>query len=410
MKIKHQKLLKIIGKTINKIIPTKHNYIYIEPHTNCKSDKYDLVNCNADNALKVFDYFLKNYNSNRVVVYLECFDSERIGIIEEYIKCCNNPAVNVILIESCWGLDNGKSIKNAIRYLKNCIKRYRCRIWIEDTGWARFWDKLKSQCIINYNYCTPFKRGMIFDHSLSFNHIDYICQTSNMCAKVVSSEYETYFDRFQLLGFARNDTLFRTDKKNAVDEWLKEKGILDKKIIIYVPTYRPDLVDFSNLNIFGFEDNEELSKLLDKYNATVVTKLHPLQRKYMAKLPKECINFEPTYDFSIYDLFFKASILVSDYSSISTDFLVSGKPVIYLFSDIDEYDTERGFSFEPIQSVCCGQIAYNWEDLKKSLQEALSNPEEYVRPYSEKIKIWHKYVDDKSTKRCFDLLIKELER
>ena len=404
MKVIFQKIIKNVGKTINTFIPKNRNMIYVQPHVNCKSDKYDLVNHNADNSLKVIDTFIHNYHGDLVTIFLEVYDVSRNKVVMGYIDSVANKSVKVILIESCWNQKNGKSIKNAIRFLKNSLKRYRCKVWVCDTGWSRFWDKTNRQRVINYNYCTPFKRGYIMDHRLSFDYIDYLCQTSMMCAKVVAAEYETCIEKLKIIGFSRNDTLFKTEKIDVIRNWLKRKQIEGKKLIIYVPTYRPELVDFSSLNIFGFENDGRLEELLNKKNAVIVTKLHPLQRKYIAKLPIGCVALEPTYDFTIYDLMCFSSLMVSDYSSISTDYLITKKPVIYLFNDIDKYDTDRGFSFDPIQSVCCGEIAYTYDEILKSLEHALDNPENYITPYLDKIKIWHKYMDSESTRRSYDLL------
>ncbi len=404
MKVIYQKIIRRAGIIVNSFIIKNKRYIYVQPHKNCKNDKYDLINCNADNSLKVLNYFLKNYSGQKVVIFLEYYDLNRTREITNYINSIGNQQIQVKLLESTWGRSDGKTISNAWRYCKNSLHRFRCSVWVCDTGWSRFWDKVKSQKVINYNYCTPFKKGGIQDHTLSFNYIDFLCQTSTMCAEVVSSEYEASIDNFSIIGFARNDTLYDTDKEKEIENWLIKNEIFGKRIIFYVPTYRPELVDYTGLNIFGLKDNGELKKILDDYNATIITKLHPVQRKYLAKLPENYISLEPTYEFSIYDLFKYGSVLISDYSSISTDFLISKKPVIYLFSDIDKYDVERGFSFNPIESVCCGEVDYCWDDLKKSLKYALEEPEKYVQPYIDKINIWHKYIDDKSTERSYELL------
>lgn len=408
MQVVYQKILKILGKTVNMVIPKRKNTIYVLPHENCKGDNYDLINSNSDNVLKIINYFIKNYRGNKVTIYLEYFDLSRKSILENYVVSIGNKCVKLVLIESCWNRDDGRSFINIIRYLSNSFIRYTCKVWICDTGWSRFWDNTKAQILINYNYCTPFKRGGIKDHGLSFNYIDYICQTSLMCAKVVSAEYEVYMDKFSLIGFARNDTLLNTDKFNAVKSWLVKKNIDGKKIIIYVPTYRPELVDFSELNIFGFRRNDSLDKLLKLHNAVIVTKLHPLQRKYVARLPNGCVSLEPTYDFSVYDLMSLCSVMVSDYSSIATDFLITKRPVIYLFSDIAKYDSDRGFSFEPIQSVCCGDVVYDDNQLLESLDKALNDPIGYVSPYLEKLHMWHKHLDSNSTIRAYELLCSKI--
>ena len=104
-----------------------------------------------------------------------------------------------------------------------------------------------------------------------------------------------------------------------------------------------------------------------------------------------------------------AELMISDYSSIATDFLLTHRPVIYLFSDYDEYNDSRGFSFEPIQSVCCGDVVYTWNDMKKALQRAISNSYEMNDVEKQIFRMWYKYDDYSATQRCYDLLCGILE-
>lgn len=230
-----------------------------------------------------------------------------------------------------------------------------------------------------------------------------------MCSKIIAAEYLGNYDSFVDIGFARNDTIGYSDKRDVVNAWLKSIGCEDKKIIVYVPTYRPNPIDYSENNIFGFKDNGELDEILERNNAIIIAKVHPVQRKWMTNLPSNVISFEPSYDFTIYDVFNMTNVLISDYSSISTDFILAHKPIIYLFSDFDEYADSRGYSFEPIQDVCCGDVVYSWDEMKESLEKNLNN--EIVRDelYEMKKRLWFKYDDFKSTERNYNLLKQVME-
>lgn len=410
MNITLKRVLKFGGKVVNRLVPKKKNYIYAEPHINGKTDLFDLINCNADNCLKTLNYFLKNNNDRRAVLYIEVYDESRIPLLNEYVDNIGNKNVKVNFILSCWDQKGKKmTIQVLYRFIKNHLLKYSCEIWVSDTGWAHFFDKVKGQKLILFNYGVPFKRGGIYSKHFTFEHFDYICETSMMCSKIIAAEYLGKFDNFVDIGFARNDTIGYSDKKEKVEAWLERKGCFGKKIIVYVPTYRPQKIDYTEVNIFGFKDNGELDELLEKNNAVIITKLHPIQRKWLTELPQNVINFEPTYDFTIYDVFNVTDVLVSDYSSISTDFLLAHRPVIYLFSDFKDYGDSRGFSFEPIQNVCCGDIAYSWEEMRLALEKGLNEKVDQNELYRLKFDVWYKYDDFNACERNYKLLYGLLE-
>lgn len=398
-----QILVNKFNKAINCITPKKNNTVYAEPHINGKVDCFDLINCNADNCLKTLNYLLHNYKGKKVCIYIEVYNDKRIPALNEYVKKIGNPDIKVKFVKSCWDKSDPKTarIKN---YIKNSFIRHTCKIWLCDTGWAHFFDKTKKQTAINFCYGTPFKNGKLKNNKINWQHLDYMCETSMMTGRIHTSEYRPYFENILAIGYSRNDTIGGSNKIDAVNNWLKSNNCTGKKIIVYVPTFRPEKLDLSKTNIFGFDDKGDLDKILKESNAVLVTKLHPIQSEYATILPDNILLYKPSYDFTIYDLFSVSDALISDYSSISNDFLLSHKPVIYLFSDIDTYDRERGFAFDPIESVCCGDIAYNWEQLKSSIVKALSGKTEYDKAYWDKFKLWHKYDDFNSSKRSCELL------
>ncbi|MBR4343417.1 MAG: CDP-glycerol glycerophosphotransferase family protein [Lachnospiraceae bacterium] len=400
-----KRIFRFSHKIINKITPKHKGRIYVEPHRNGKKDKYDLINCNSDNCLKLTNFLLNNYKGHKLDIVLEIYDIDRIQIINSYIKKINNHYVNIFLIESCWG-DEKKNFNFDFikRYIRNTILKFTSEIWIADTGWAHFFDNVKGQTLISLNYGAPFKKGGIEFDDFSHNHFDYICETSLMTAKIESSERHTDLDKILDIGFPRNDTLKYSDKKMAVRKWLKDNNADGKKIILYAPTFRKYDVDVSKTNIFGFEDYDELNVLLEKYNAIIVTKFHPHQRVYNADFSGNVLDFKCTYDFSVYDLMSISDVMISDYSSIIVDFFLTHKPSIFLFSDYDEYNDSRGFSFDPIQSVCYGDVVYTWDEMKVALSKALDGSWVETEDNKRIFSLWYKYDDFNATKRCYKLL------
>lgn len=89
---------------------------------------------------------------------------------------------------------------------------------------------------------------------------------------------------------------------------------------------------------------------------------------------------------------------------------MSHRPVIYLFADFEQYDRERGFVYEPIQNMCCGDVVYNWDEMKKSLQYNLTHPLKEDELYKTKFSFWFKYDDFKACERNYIMILEALNK
>jgi CDP-glycerol glycerophosphotransferase (TagB/SpsB family) len=69
--------------------------------------------------------------------------------------------------------------------------------------------------------------------------------------------------------------------------------------------------------------------------------------------------------------------LVTDVSSVYVDFLVTGKPQILFFPDIEEYEKTRGFLLHPFADYAPGPIARSYSELESSLNLWISGDDSW---------------------------------
>ena len=105
------------------------------------------------------------------------------------------------------------------------------------------------------------------------------------------------------------------------------------------------------------------------------------------------------------ELLIVTDVLITDWSSIAFDFMLTKKPIIY----IDTPDPFNGkFWFKAEDRV--GKIAKNERELIASIADALTNPKTFMKSYSKKLQsILHKaftYRDGKSTERVVEIILK----
>lgn len=399
-----KKILSYFGKGLNFFIPKNKSYIYIEPHGNGKKDCFDLMNCGADNVLKVINYFIREYRGKCVRVYIEIYNFERIRFLNEYVSKISSNDVQIVFVRSVWEIENRK-FDDYLRLITNSIKRYRCKFWFCDTGAAHFDDNVKSQVLVNFQYGIEGKRATMKYKPI--NYFSYCIQPSAFAAIVASCKFGIDLEKYQILGYPRNDSIGSSDCMEKIREWLYKIGCEGKRIIIYAPTYRTEAIDLSKTNIFGFEDNGWLDSFLERHNAVLISKTHPHQKIFNANYSKNIISYESNYEFTIYDVFAVSDMLISDYSSIAWDYVISHKPIIYLINDLDKYNSDRGLLYEPYEYVCCGAVAHSWEEMKSALEDSFTN----FKGYHDSL-LFHtltKYDDFCSTKRNYDFICKLLD-
>lgn len=136
-------------------------------------------------------------------------------------------------------------------------------------------------------------------------------------------------------GTPRNDLLF--EKTDKINNKIKDKLKIDrnKKIVLYAPTFRKD----NDLTVYNLDYSQIMSKLSEKFGGEWIflVKLHP----HLISKSKELVCGNNVLDVTTYDdiqeLLGVADILVSDYSSLIFDFVLTERPCFLYVPDLDKY-------------------------------------------------------------------------
>lgn len=173
-------------------------------------------------------------------------------------------------------------------------------------------------------------------------NFSYFLSTSPVFDKAWSDCLGIPIDRVLRGAQCRNDNLYDYDI-DLVKELEIDKGFS----ILYAPTWRP----FESTEIFPFDDFD--ISLLDRYlklnNITIYLRLHPnFESLNDPKLYKsdniKIISKSVTPD--INTILGSFDLLITDYSSIYIDFLITEKPIIFLPYDYDRYNKNIGFTID----------------------------------------------------------------
>lgn len=147
------------------------------------------------------------------------------------------------------------------------------------------------------------------------------------------------------LGTPRNDILVKENE--YIDNNVREYFGLnpDTGIILYAPTFRADLKFDAYLNEFENLINVCESKFGKKH--VVLLRLHPNISDRFEELDfdnKNVLNATSYYD--LQELLATADILISDYSSLMFDYMITKRPCFIYATDIENYINDRNFYFD----------------------------------------------------------------
>ena len=179
-----------------------------------------------------------------------------------------------------------------------------------------------------------------------------------------------------------------------------------KNFIYFVPTFRDDK-DFDWFE-FGF-NQQALGELLESTNSVLVFRFHPFELskiKSQVSVLHDRLIFE-CHDLSDpYPLLSKASILITDYSSIFDDFLLLDRPIIFANFDHQTYVKNERALYWDYDNVTPGVKVPNWDSLVDNLNSILSGNEDlYVKDRAKMRSVIYNKPPEQALKNVADLVI-----
>jgi len=282
--------------------------------------------------------------------------------------------------EIVWLFNNPEEKKKIVPGYIRCVKTGSFRS-IKELATAKFWvdnfakplsiyKSNKQIYIQTWHGDRAFKR-ILFDSPFVPN--DYKLIESNMCDRIVTGSkfaekmYKSAFrynGEFLKIGSPRNDTLVRHNQKSINDIKSSLKINENDKIIMFAPTLRRNASEtHKNQHVSDINLLEIISLLERKTSEEWIC----FVRAHSAVVGLEGIPYSnKIYDVTDYedmaDLLQISDLLITDYSSCATDFILTDRPTILFQSDIEEYvKFDRSFYYNMVDTQFL--IAQNQSEL-----------------------------------------------
>lgn len=229
----------------------------------------------------------------------------------------------------------------------------KARFWIDNCRGRKYVPKRDDQVYIQawHGYLGPKKIERDAEEHLPYQYVknakrdgditDLMFANNNLYERLFKEAF-WYNGPVIRCGMPRNRALVLGDIRSS-NRIRRRYGVPDgNAICLYAPTFRFD----ESMSAYRF-DYEALVRALEKRfgkRYSFAYRLHP----NIAALQRPDY-LEDQLDFSDYvdtqELLAACDVLVTDYSSILEDFMLTGRPGFVYASDIDSYEDDRGFYY-----------------------------------------------------------------
>ena len=214
---------------------------------------------------------------------------------------------------------------------------------------------------------------------ISFSNYDYFFLQSDYIKNKYLEEYDFKNVYHKVTGLARHDRIYNFINNKNIDQndVKKDLNILKyDSIILYCPTWRS--VGEKGEIPFGLSFNEffnKINEILLKNNSLMISRFH--QNSFFNN--KEELNLSNILTLSqkkysdTEKLLCISDIMISDWSSIITDFCLMNRPIILLNTKIPKkWITNKVFIDRG------GEVVNNLQDLEKCLVDYLSDSKNHI--------------------------------
>ncbi|ECL2177825.1 TPA: CDP-glycerol:glycerophosphate glycerophosphotransferase [Campylobacter coli] len=277
-------------------------------------------------------------------------------------------------------------------------------------------------------YITPRQQFIFLQHGVTYGanistwfnslKINYICLCNTREFANIALNYSNYnigLKEAKNTGFARHDRLLKLSKKN------------NKKILV-MPTWRKYIVgnvihntgirnfnsDFLTSEYFlkwkHFLHSEKLKYIIEKYNYEIIFFPHFQSRPYLEYFETPSyisLNARENGE-SLQKVFASCDLMITDYSTASSEMAIQNKPILYY--QFDEFDVDSGKHHKREKSFDFrihgyGPVVINEEELFCELEYLLENDCKVRSFHQKNIDRDFKFRDGNNCKRIYESIV-----
>jgi len=245
---------------------------------------------------------------------------------------------------------------------------------------------------------TPTWRSRV-NAMLAPRYTQFFLAASSLEARRMASAFQTPVNQIFVSGYPRTDSISVQAPRDPL------------RSLLYMPTFRRT-AGFSPEQ-FLVDSEKEVSAFLNTHSVELLYKphVHAARGRKGRSAPsiEGPIRFvaegplvEPT------DLLWQSDILITDYSSIMFDFLLTGKPIIFAPFDLENYVKDEGGFYSDYESFVPGPLCKDWSEVLHWVTLFRENPNLYSEERKRVLEVSYEFPRGNSSKTVSDQMKKIL--
>lgn len=213
-------------------------------------------------------------------------------------------------------------------------------------------------------------------------------------------------------GTPRNDMFCNYNKELALKLKKKYANIIgfdyNKKIIMYIPTYRRKGKKIETFINRTDRELEKLNHILQKYNAVIIEKNHFVTDKQGISNEVSNINniIKITEAVDLQEMLMFTDIQISDYSGCCLDFMLLDRPIIHYAYDYEFYRDEDSGLYYEIDDFSGGKVTKTFDETVNEIEQLLMGKDEFSEKREYVRKKYLTYENGTASKQIIDGLVK----
>jgi CDP-glycerol glycerophosphotransferase len=212
---------------------------------------------------------------------------------------------------------------------------------------------------------------------------DYLISPNQYSSEIFRRAFK-YDKELLEVGYPRNDILYHPNKKELIKSIKQRIGLpLDKKVILYAPTWRDD--EYYESGKYKFKLKLDLMKMKELLGSeyVILLRMHYFIADKIATEGLEGFAYNlSSYD-DIAELYLISDVLITDYSSVLFDYAHLRRPMLFFTYDLEKYrDTLRGFYIN-MEEDLPGPLLKTTDEIIYSIQNLSQIESNYKEKYDE---------------------------
>ncbi|RMA80150.1 CDP-glycerol glycerophosphotransferase family protein [Umboniibacter marinipuniceus] len=269
---------------------------------------------------------------------------------------------------------------------------------------------IKAIALENYNPKTwkksEFKRRRnLRRQTKKYQRVSFLCATSPMSQALYCKSFAKPPSEMPIVGEPRNDYLIkhRGNRNNLIERYghgFKTAA----KVFVYMPTFRDYGKWETKLDLF------RLNQFLADNNAMLLIRAHPSDQSlndlgtdysHIVKSRPQSGSWDDAYEELV-----GADVLITDYSSLLFEYLLTSQPILLYHPDREKYENNRHFGLD-FEQVKPSESITEFDDLLNAMSSCLDGSFDTTLLERSKALI-HSVTDDKSSERVHAAICEQL--